>query len=66
MTGHIGFKLVLCYFCSFYCIYLIWLNFNFWGLVSLLLFFNVSFGAAGTYKWLVMQGFVTGGRVLLV
>ena len=65
-TGHMGFKLVLCYLGLFWGDCLICLNFNFWGLVSLLLPFRIGFGIIGTYKWLVVQGFVTWGGILLV
>ena len=65
-TGRIGFKLVLCYFGLFWGVCLTCLNFNFWGLVSLLLLFRIGFGIVGTYKWLVVRGFVTWGGVLLV
>ena len=34
--------------------------------MSLLLPFRISFGIVGTYKWLVVRGFVTWGGVLLV
>ena len=60
------FKLVLCYLGLFWGDCLICLNFNFWGLVSLLLPFRIGFGIVGTYKWLVVWGFVTWGGVLLV
>ena len=65
-TGRIGFKLVLCYLGLFWGDCLICLNFNFWGLVSLLLLFRIGFGIVGAYKWLVVRGFVTWGGVLLV
>ena len=65
-TGRIGFKLVLCYLGLFWGACLNCLNFNFWGLVSLLLPFRIGFGIVGAYKWLVVLGFVTWGGVLLV
>ena len=34
--------------------------------MSFLFFFRISFGAVGTYKWLVVRGFVTWGGILLV
>ena len=59
-------KLVLCYLGLFWGGCLNCLNFNFWGLVSLLLPFRIGFGIVGAYKWLVVRGFVTWGGVLLV
>ena len=66
MTGRIGFKLVLCYLGLFWGDCLICLNFNFLGPCELFALFKISFGAVGTYKWLVVRGFVTWGGVLLV
>ena len=54
MTGRAGFELVLCYLGLFWGGYFNCLNFNFWGLVSLLLPFRISFGVVGIHKWLVV------------
>ena len=59
-TGRIGFKLVLCYFGLFLGVCLTCLNFNFWGLVSLLLPFRLGFGIVGTYNWLVVRDLLLG------
>ena len=42
------------------------LNFNFLGPCELVAPFRIGFGIVGTYKWLVVRGFVTWGGVLLV
>ena len=61
MTGRAGFELVLCYLGLFWGGYFNCLNFNFWGLVSLLLPFRISFGVVGTHKWLVVSMCLTWG-----
>ena len=66
MTGRIGSMLVLCYLCLFWGGCLHCRNFNFRGLVSLLLPFGIGFGIVGTHEWWVVRGFVTWGCVLLV